>query len=432
MGRKKSRKIKNFIASQVTTPLHQPSTHQYTDKSVRNGTYPASQGISHKIRCEPPPPADELSNDPKIKEEVPVMIKIEAPDEVIEVEGFADAIKVEESDIRIKPEPKEIMTEHSSRDYLHNLNKQSMNSRKRPVPSKVDFSSLIPSTLSNRIARVQKVKAHSKVPKQEQTSRATRFNSFQTTNTVWARILTPNPRDNPVILQYSNDTPISILCRIDLIYGIKLRWEITAQSVHYSNCKIYFGGTCVASSRKPLPEFAAEEAAKLVLDHMQEYCYTIVVSEDRNQIPVNRSELEYLLRGNNPTQPNFRYLIQGSGIWNHYQPSYRDQIKNQSLILTQDNCISAFDRECWKILNNHFNHSLCDLVFLAFRDEEISLIGSFASKLGLRYQRYWSKGEVIVVSHNRTTLQMLDLLNQVGGCSGKYTLIRPLSQTLTR
>jgi len=213
-------------------------------------------------------------------------------------------------------------------------------------------------------------------------------------------------------------------------------------------CSLYIDSQKLGGSTNINKKIARKEAATIALDKLQKHCYTVKVKQDLDtgsNVTVTTEEMKS--QGSNPDEDwkvsncigkKLMKMMGWSGgglgkseqgIMEPMSAMVKTQINREGLGL-KTNSYKAHDikvkcRKLFKDLLQTDNYLQNDIVFLDFPKEDRMVIHQIARTMGLKSRSHGKDQRKLIVSRKVNIRNLVKELNNLGGVTEKYELVKP-------
>ncbi|XP_018395982.1 PREDICTED: NF-kappa-B-repressing factor [Cyphomyrmex costatus] len=242
-----------------------------------------------------------------------------------------------------------------------------------------------------------------------------------------------------------NDNAVNILEMSAAVSGIAMNWKYCRTEKGWE-CSLNFDLQKLSCSTDTNKKVARQKAAAVALEKLQKHCYTVKVKKDIcAKVTVTTEELmsqESLsnddLKVSNCIGKNMMKMMgwTGGGLGKSEQGivdpmcvMVKTQINREGLGLKKnsytENEIKIKCRKLFKELLQMDTYSGNDIVFLDFPKEDRVVIHQIARTMGLKSRSQGKDSRKLIVSSKVNIWSLVRELNNLGGVTEKYELVKP-------
>ncbi|KYN31067.1 NF-kappa-B-repressing factor [Trachymyrmex septentrionalis] len=246
----------------------------------------------------------------------------------------------------------------------------------------------------------------------------------------------------------TNDNVLNILEMSAGVSGIAMRWKYSKIEEGWE-CSIIFDSEKLSCSTDINKKVARQKAAIIALEKLQKHCYTVKVKGDiRSKITVTTEELksqesqsEDDWKVSNCIGKNMMKMMgwTGGGLGKSEQgivepmsAMVKTQINREGLGLKKNSYteqeIKIKCRKLFKDLLQTDTYSRKDIVFLDFPKEDRIVIHQVARAMGLKSRSQGKDQRKLIVSSKVNIWSLVRELNNLGGVTEKYELVKPTDE----
>ncbi|EGI58492.1 NF-kappa-B-repressing factor [Acromyrmex echinatior] len=246
----------------------------------------------------------------------------------------------------------------------------------------------------------------------------------------------------------TNDNVLNILEMSAGVSGIAMRWKYSKIEEGWE-CSIIFDSQKLSCSTDINKKVARQKAAIIALEKLQKHCYTVKVKGDigtkitvtTEELKSQESQSEDNWKVSNCIGKNMMKMMgwTGGGLGKSEQgivepmsAMVKTQINREGLGLKKNSYteqeIKTKCRKLFKDLLQTDNYSRKDIVFLDFPKEDRIVIHQVARTMGLKSRSQGKDQRKLIVSSKVNIWSLVRELNNLGGVTEKYELVKPTDE----
>ncbi|XP_018307558.1 NF-kappa-B-repressing factor isoform X1 [Mycetomoellerius zeteki] len=256
-----------------------------------------------------------------------------------------------------------------------------------------------------------------------------------------------HPYEDIVLLERpgTNDNVLNILEMSAAVSGIAMNWKYSKTEEGWE-CSINFDSQKLSYSTDINKKVARQKAATIALEKLQKHCYTVKVKGDiGTKVTVTTEELKSQesqsdddWKVSNCIGKNMMKMMgwTGGGLGKSEQgivepmsALVKTQINREGLGLKKNSYteqeIKTKCRKLFKDLLQMDTYSRKDIVFLDFPKEDRIVIHQIARTMGLKSRSHGKDQRKLTVSSKVNIWSLVKELNNLGGVTEKYELVKP-------
>ncbi|XP_018366570.1 PREDICTED: NF-kappa-B-repressing factor isoform X1 [Trachymyrmex cornetzi] len=259
-----------------------------------------------------------------------------------------------------------------------------------------------------------------------------------------------HPYEDIVLLEKpgTNDNVLNILEMSAGVSGIAMRWKYSKTEEGWE-CSIIFDSQKLSCSTDINKKVARQKAAIIALEKLQKHCYTVKVKGDigtkvtvtTEELKSQESQSEDDWKVSNCIGKNMMKMMgwTGGGLGKSEQgivepmsAMVKTQINREGLGLKKNSYtekeIKTKCRKLFKDLLQTDSYSRKDIVFLDFPKEDRIVIHQVARTMGLKSRSQGKDQRKLIVSSKVNIWSLVRELNNLGGVTEKYELVKPTDE----
>ncbi|KAG5327194.1 NKRF factor, partial [Pseudoatta argentina] len=246
----------------------------------------------------------------------------------------------------------------------------------------------------------------------------------------------------------TNDNVLNILEMSAGVSGIAMRWKYSKIEEGWE-CSIIFDSQKLSCSTDINKKVARQKAAIIALEKLQKHCYTVKVKGDigtkitvtTEELKSQESQSEDNWKVSNCIGKNMMKMMgwTGGGLGKSEQgivepmsAMVKTQINREGLGLKKNSYteqeVKTKCRKLFKDLLQTDNYSRKDIVFLDFPKEDRIVIHQVARTMGLKSRSQGKDQRKLIVSSKVNIWSLVRELNNLGGVTEKYELVKPTDE----
>ncbi|XP_011640970.1 uncharacterized protein LOC105429584 [Pogonomyrmex barbatus] len=262
-----------------------------------------------------------------------------------------------------------------------------------------------------------------------------------------------NPYGNIILWERPGDAALNILEASAAISGVTLKWKYDKTEEGWE-CSFYIDSQKLGCSISLTKKIAKKLAAVDVLQKLQKHCYTVKVKQDlevKTNVIVTTEEIKSQQpvpdddwKESNCIGKKLMTMMGWSGgglgkseqgIMEPMSAMVKTQINREGLGLKANpyktHEIKGKCRKLFKDLLQTDNHLQSNIVFLDFPKEDRMVIHQIARTMGLKSRSQGKDQRKLIVSRKVDIRSLVRDLNNLGGVTEKYELVKPTDEKST-